>query len=149
MERQETDRNIGFLVNDLSRLIANKYNRVMKPMALTRSQWRVFVHLHRNDGLTQSQLAGLLMVGKVTIGGLIDRLEEQDWVQRRDDLEDRRKKRVFLTDKGRDIGTKMEERGRELTEQALSDLNMDEREQLIDLLFRVKTSLLEIEKDVI
>ena len=145
MDKYQLDHNIGFLVNDISRLISTEYNKIMKPLGLTRAQWRVVVHLHRADGLTQSDLADLLDVGKVSVGGLIDRLEHSGWVERRDDPQDRRSNLVFLTKKGRAIEKKMETTGRELTRQTLRNLGSDERTQLVDLLIAVKNNLLEIE----
>jgi DNA-binding MarR family transcriptional regulator len=147
MDKYQLDHNIGFLVNDISRLISTEYNKIMKPLGLTRAQWRVIVHLHREDGLTQSDLAELLDVGKVSVGGLIDRLEHSGWVERRDDPRDRRSNLVFLTKKGRAIEEKMESTGRELTRQTLRNLGSDERTQLVDLLIAVKNNLLEIESD--
>ncbi len=145
MDKYQLDHNIGFLVNDISRLIPTEYNKIMKPLGLTRAQWRVIVHLHRVDGLTQSDLAELLDVGKVSVGGLIDRLEHSGWVERRNDPQDRRSNLVFLTKKGRAIEKKMETTGRELTRQTLRNLGSDERTQLVDLLIAVKNNLLEIE----
>ncbi len=147
IDRYQLDHNIGFLVNDISRLISTEYNRIMKPLGLTRAQWRVIVHLHRNDGMTQSELAELLDVGKVSVGGLIDRLEHSGWVERRNDPTDRRSNLVFLTKKGRAIEKEMEKTGRELTRQTLRNLGPDERTQLVDLLIAVKSNLLEIEHD--
>ncbi len=147
IDKYQLDHNIGFLVNDISRLISTQYNKIMKPLGLTRAQWRVIVHLHRADGLTQSELADLLDVGKVSVGGLIDRLEHSDWVQRRDDPKDRRTNRVYLTNKGRAIEKEMQATGKELTVQTLRDLGADERTQLVDLLIAVKNNLLEIESD--
>ncbi len=145
MDKYQLDHNIGFLVNDISRLISTEYNKIMKPLGLTRAQWRVIVHLHRSDGLTQSDLAELLDVGKVSVGGLVDRLEHSGWVERRDDPKDRRSNRVHLTKKGRAIEKEMEKTGRELTRQTLRDLGPDERAQLVDLLIAVKHNLLRIE----
>jgi MarR family transcriptional regulator for hemolysin len=144
-EKYQLDHNIGFLVNDISRLMSTEYNKIMKPLGLTRAQWRVVVHLHRKDGLTQSQLAELLGSGKVSVGGLIDRLEHSGWIERRDDPQDRRSNRVFLTEKGRAIEKEMEKTGRELTSQTLRNLGSDERAQLVDLLIAVKNNLLEID----
>ncbi len=145
MDKYQLDHNIGFLVNDISRLISTEYNKIMKPLGLTRAQWRVIVHLHRMDGQTQSDLAVLLGVGKVSVGGLIDRLEHSGWVERRNDPQDRRSNLVFLTKKGRAIEKKMESTGRELTRQTLRNLGSDERTQLVDLLIAVKNNLLEID----
>ena len=41
------DRGIGFLVADIARLMTTEYNRLVKPIGLTKSQWRLIVHLHR------------------------------------------------------------------------------------------------------
>ena len=65
--RFDWDRGIGFLVTDIARLLTTQYNRLVKPTGLTRSQWRMIVQLHRRDGLSQSELATLLTVGKVSI----------------------------------------------------------------------------------
>jgi MarR family transcriptional regulator for hemolysin len=147
LDKYQLDHNIGFLVNDISRLMSTEYNKIMKPLGLTRAQWRVVVHLHRADGLTQSELADLLGAGKVSVGGLIDRLEHSGWVERRDDPQDRRSNRVFLTKKGRAIEKEMEKTGRELTHQTLRNLGQDERAHLVDLLIAVKSNLLQIGTD--
>lgn len=140
-DREDFGRNIGFLVNDISRMITTEYNRIMKPMGLTRSQWRVVVYLFRDDGLTQSELADLLGVGKVTVGGLIERLEQAGWVTRQSDPQDRRTRRVYLTDKGRAIEEEMLDKGSLLTRYTLHRLSKDEQNNLIDLLGAVKQEL--------
>lgn len=145
MDKYTLDHHIGFLVNDISRLITTEYNRIMKPLGLTRAQWRVIVYLHREDGLIQSELARLLDVGKVSMGGLLDRLEQSGWVERRADTKDRRYNRIFLTTKGREIEAEMIRTGRKLTSQTFKNIDEDERALLVDLLISVKDNLQEIE----
>ncbi|WP_199699218.1 MarR family winged helix-turn-helix transcriptional regulator [Oleomonas cavernae] len=94
---------LGFLVHDVSRLRRNVTDRVLKPLNVTRSQWWVLAFLSRRDGMPQVALAEELDLGKVALGGLIDRLEANGLVERRADLTDRRVKRVFLTK----VGTKL------------------------------------------
>ena len=139
------DRGIGFLVADIARLMTTQYNRMAKPVGLTRSQWRVIIHLHRQDGLTQSELATLLTVGKVSIGGLIDRLEHSGWIERRADEKDRRSKRIFLTRKGHEVDEEMISAGVKLAKQTLHNLNGDERMILESLLTAVRGNLIELE----
>jgi MarR family transcriptional regulator for hemolysin len=90
---------LGFLVHDVSRLRRNIVDRALKPLGVTRSQWWVLAFLSRADGMSQVALAEELDLGKVALGGLIDRLEKTGFVSRRNDAEDRRVKRVFLTKK--------------------------------------------------
>lgn len=92
----------GYLVHDVSRIRRTVMDQMMRPYDITRSQWSVLTTLSRggNDGMMQVDLARLMEVGKVTVGGLVDRLEESGHVERRADATDRRAKRVFITEQG-------------------------------------------------
>lgn len=95
----------GYLVHDVSRVRRVAMDLIMRPYGITRSQWSVLSALSRggNDGMMQVDLARLMEVGKVTVGGLIDRLESSGHVERRADPSDRRVKRVFITEKGHGV----------------------------------------------
>ena len=98
LPHEVVDRNLGFLVSDVHRLITTAIDKEMKELGLTRSQLRVILHLVREDGLTQVRIADDLQLGKVTIGGLLDRLEVKQLVERRPHPTDRRATLVYLTD---------------------------------------------------
>ena len=98
---------LGFLIHDVSRLRRSAFDRCLKPLNVTRSQWWVLAYLSREDGMTQSQLAEELDLGKVAIGGLIDRLEKSGLVRRDADATDRRVNRVFLQPKSQALITRM------------------------------------------
>src|ERR1700719_5271052 len=68
---------IGFLIHDVSRLRRTVVDKALRPMGVTRSQWWVLANLsrHNGEGMMQTELAKVMDVGKVTLGGLIDRLE--------------------------------------------------------------------------
>jgi DNA-binding MarR family transcriptional regulator len=51
----------------------------------------------------QTELAAILDVGKVTIGGIVDRLEASGYVVRKPDVNDRRAKHVHITPLGRNV----------------------------------------------
>jgi MarR family transcriptional regulator for hemolysin len=101
MKRIERNR-IGFLIHDVSRLRRTAFDHLMKPLRVTRSQWWVLNGLSEqgNHGITQTGLARLLDLGKVALGGIVDRLEDRGLVTRRPDTADQRINRVFLTRKG-------------------------------------------------
>ena len=106
MFREDLSRNFGFLLNDVARLMRTVYDRRVKSLGLTRSQWWVLNHLFRGDGVTQTELAETLEIEKPTLGRLLDRLEAKGWVRREDDATDRRAWRVYLTD---EVGPAMRE----------------------------------------
>jgi len=96
---------IGFLVHDVSRMRRTLFDQAMKPLGITRSQWWVLSQLsrHARSGMLQTELARDLDVGKVTVGGLIDRLEVAGYVVRQPEKTDRRAKRIMITERGHEI----------------------------------------------
>ena len=102
MAKEEHPFRIGFLIHDVSRLRRTVVDNALRPMGVTRSQWWVLANLsrHNGKGMMQTELAKVMDVGKVTLGGLIDRLEASGLVKRQADPTDRRAKRVVMTPKG-------------------------------------------------
>src|SRR3546814_18068725 len=75
------------------------FDRRGRELGLKRSQWWVLTALYAREGVTQSELAAFMELEKATLGRLLDRLEDKEWVERRPDRADRRTKRVDLTDR--------------------------------------------------
>ena len=140
MDADPLDRNLGFLINDVARLLKREFGRRIRDLDMTRSQWWVMVHLIRFDGCNQTQLAEELDIGKVALGGLLDRLEARGWIERRPDPDDRRAKRVYLTETGRPLITEMQERARLVHRQMVDGFTEDERDLLVALLTRAKSN---------
>ena len=97
MSFREPPDHVGYLIGDVSRMLRTVYDRRVEPLGLTRAQWRVLARISRIEGCTQTELAAELEIEKPTLGKLIERLEEKEWVERCPDENDARTKRVFLT----------------------------------------------------
>jgi MarR family transcriptional regulator, transcriptional regulator for hemolysin len=141
MFREDLSRNFGFILNDVARLLRTTFDRRVKALGLTRSQWWVLNHLFRNDGATQSELAETLEVEKATLGRLLDRLEQKGWVRREGDANDRRAKRVFLTEEVEPALKAMRAAASEVRRDALTGLAADEQERFVDMLLAIKANL--------
>lgn len=102
MAKEDHPFRIGFLIHDVSRLRRTVVDKALRPMGVTRSQWWVLANLsrHGGEGTMQTELAKVMDVGKVTLGGLIDRLETAGLVKRQADPKDRRAKCIIMTPKG-------------------------------------------------
>lgn len=133
---------LGFLIHDVSRLRRSAFDRCLKPLNVTRSQWWVLAYLSREDGMTQSQLAEELDLGKVAVGGLIDRLEKSGLVRREADAADRRVNRVFLEPKSKQLITKMRKVSHRMNGKILEGLPDDELEGAALTLDAMKRNLL-------
>lgn len=133
---------LGFLIHDVSRLRRSAFDRCLKPLAVTRSQWWVLAHLSREDGMTQSQLAEELDLGKVAVGGLIDRLQKSGLVRREADADDRRVNRIFLEPKSRQHIARMREVSRRMNQRILDGIGDDELEASATTLDAMKRNIL-------
>src|SRR5688572_20928940 len=135
------DQSLGFVIHDVARMLRWEFDRRAQTIGLTRSQWSVLAHLRREDGVQQQRLAELLELTPITMTGLLDRLERDGWVERRPDPEDRRAKRIFLTEKVAPVMKKIQALGKEVRQSAVEGLSEAEQQKLISLLLRVRTNL--------
>ncbi len=140
----DMDRNLGFVISDLQRLITTAMDKELKTLGLTRSQLRIILHLSRRDGLTQVRIAEDLQIGKVAVGGLLDRLESKGLVQRRPHPTDRRATHVFLSSSAGALYKPIVESGRYVMHKMLAGISADKQKELIDLLLTVKQNTLNI-----
>ncbi len=143
MLRENLERNFGFILHDVARLLRTTYDRRVRDLGLTRSQWWVLTHLFRKDGITQSELAEILELEKPSLGRLLDRLEAKGWVRRAADARDRRAKRVYLTDAAQAPMRVMREIAAGVREDALSGMSAADRESFVDTLLAVKSNLMD------
>lgn len=137
----EDERHIGFLISDVARLMRTAFDRRVRPLGLTRSQWLVINRLHRRPGATQSELAEMLEVEKATAGRMVDRMEKKGWVVRRPDAADRRVNRLHLTADAELIQMQLAEIADRTVEDALALLSAGECELFSDWMRRVKRQL--------
>jgi MarR family transcriptional regulator, transcriptional regulator for hemolysin len=139
----DPERSFGFLLHDIARLMRKKFDQRARGLGLSRSQWQVLVHLSRHEGINQSGLAEILEIENITLGRLIDRMEEAGWVERRPDRNDRRARLLFMTKKVEPVMERMRELAEETRNEALEGLGSAEREALLDALTHIRANLSE------
>lgn len=137
------DENESLLIHDIARLIKKRFDRRVRGLALTRSQWQAVGTLRRNPGFSQAQLADRLDVEPITVARTVDRLERAGWIERRPDARDRRIKRLYLTARVKDVVSRMRALAIETRSEAIGGLTKQEHKQLVKLLQRVKANLCE------
>ena len=133
----------GFVLHDVARLLRKRFDQRARALGLTRAQWQVLAHLARSEGISQTALADILEIENITLGRLVDRLEESGWVARRVCGDDRRVRRLHLTEKAKPILGRMRALGEETRAEALSGLTPSEQAALLNMLRHVRTNLSE------
>ena len=139
----DTSRRVPFLMHDIARRSRYRFDARARSRGITRAQWRVLIMLSRVDGPTQSDLAEILDVERITLCRMVDRLAEAGMVERRADPSDRRVWRLHLTERATPVVDELSAIANEMEEEMLEALSTEQREVLTNLLTTVRDHMRE------
>jgi DNA-binding MarR family transcriptional regulator len=89
-------------VRALYRLLRRPFDPDIVNSGLTVPQMSTLEELTREDGLSLKELSARMSLSHSTVSGIVDRLERRGSVERRQDSEDRRYSRIFLSEEVRE-----------------------------------------------
>jgi MarR family transcriptional regulator for hemolysin len=138
MLARNPDHHFMFALADLQRAVRAYADQKAARHGITRSQWAVLVKLQKEEGLQQAKLAKLLDIQPITLTRLIDRLCSSGLVERRDDENDRRANRLYLTPAARPLMVKLRSLRDEINQTALAHLKPAEADRLLVQLELIK-----------
>lgn len=95
------DEYLPYWLAQASYWISSEFHREVAAAGLTVAEWRVLASLHGSAGETIGTLCRLALLKQPTLSKLVQRLEAEDLVARRDTDDDRRQTIVTSTAKGR------------------------------------------------
>lgn len=141
---EQLEKTIGFLLNDVARLLRTRFEQNARGLGLTRSQWQVLAYLARNEGIQQGALAELLEIEAITLTRILDKLQASGLVERRPYSRDRRVWQLHLTPEANPILEEMKRIGALTREEALQGISDADRDRLIRVLTDMKSNLVEV-----
>src|ERR1041385_4429151 len=84
----------GLLLFGTARAWRTKLDQRLRPLGLSQGKWRTLIHLSQGGNkLTQKEIAERMGIEGATLAGLLDRLENDGWVERRGSAADRSEER--------------------------------------------------------
>ncbi len=134
---------LGFVLNDVARLLRKRFEQRARCLGLTRAQWQVLAYLSANEGIHQGGLADLLDIEPITLVRILDKLEVAGMVERRRHATDRRLWLLYLTPAAHPMLARMRLLGDATRQEALEGLSDEERAQLLHMLTTMKRNLLD------
>jgi MarR family transcriptional regulator for hemolysin len=133
---------IGPLFQVISRTWRSILDSRLAPLGLSEARWQCLLHLGRaNNPIAQVELAERMGITPPTLVKLLDRLEEDGWIERLPEPQDRRAKLVGLTSKACDMTRKIEQEAQLLRQEIWSEISADERDALLKTLLQLEQKL--------
>lgn len=124
----------GWMINVLASKAAKKLEAALKKHDLTVALWPTLMCLWEEEGVTQSEISAKSKVENSTTTRTLDKLEALGLVERRADPKSRRSFRIYLTEQGRDIKTRVSPLPMAVNKEMLSSLDEKEQAEMIRLL---------------
>jgi DNA-binding MarR family transcriptional regulator len=134
------DDTVSYMLAKVTTAFRSELERQLGPVGLHGGQVFVLLELWRQDGLRQVDIASRLDVAAPTVNKMLKGLLEINLISidRADD--DRRARRIFLTDMGYAIREDVERQWIELEGECLKPLTAAERLIFYDLLSKIRAS---------
>lgn len=136
--------NSDSLYHVFSRVIKSHHKRMhslMEEIGLYPGQHPMLFMLGHNDGQSQKELAERLRSKPATITVMVTRMEKAGLVERKQDSEDQRVSRVYLTDKGKGIVTHVKEKLDSINEECFKNFTEEEKMLLRRFLLQMADNL--------
>jgi DNA-binding MarR family transcriptional regulator len=104
-ETIKNSKNFGFPMDRAIKMVRLKYNNAFKELGfdLTTEQWVLIEKLYHQNGQSQSDLAEGSYKNAPTVSRIIDLLAKKGLVERLRFDNDRRRYKIYLTAKGREV----------------------------------------------
>src|SRR5262245_41828980 len=142
---QELEATPGFLLHDVARLLRRNFMRRIGDLDLTQAECRTLMHLARNEGVRQVDLAETLEIQPITLARLLDQLGDAGYVERRPDPADRRAFRLVLTPAAKPVLTRIRTLANQTWNEAIGDVGDARMAQFTRTLADLKENLLNAE----
>jgi DNA-binding MarR family transcriptional regulator len=134
----DIETNVGFLLAKAYQRACALFKEEFDRYDLTPQQFGLLAFLWQEDGLSQAELSARSQIDRTTMGGIIDRLEKEELVERRHHPEDRRAYQEFLTNKSKPLEDELCEIAGHVQDKVNIPLTQEEQATLIKLLTKLR-----------
>ena len=126
------------------RTIQKSFAKELAPYHIGWGHFAILMSLYENEGRSQDSLALSRGFDKTMIAKSVVRLEEEDFVRRVIDQKDKRVKRLYLTEKSRNLRPEMERIGHKMNDFLLRDFSTGESALAMKILRKIALNAREL-----
>ena len=142
MKKFDYENSIGFVVYSASKTFQKAFDLELRnKIGITITQSKVIFTLYLHSGLTQRELADKIGVESPTLVPIIDKMEEDGYVQRKFDPQDRRIKRVYTTSKTDSLWDSMMECATQIRKVSTKEVSEQEIKSALGVIKKITENL--------
>lgn len=130
------------IFTEISRLHYQLAHVLLDEIGIYPGQPPLLLLINEEEGQSQRELADRLNISPATLTVMLGRMEKASLVKRKQDINDQRISRVYLTHEGKEICTQAIKITKKLKEECFANLTMEEQVILRRLLLQVRDNLL-------
>jgi MarR family transcriptional regulator, transcriptional regulator for hemolysin len=138
-------RTFGFLLKDTTRLHTLRFEQRASALGLTLPQCKVLVYLARHEGVSQAQLGDVTDLEPMTLVRILDRMESDGWLERRNDPADRRARRLYLKARAKPLMDDIWHLADLTRREAFAGIPRKHADLMIELLEKIHSNLVSLE----
>ncbi|MEJ2060619.1 MAG: MarR family transcriptional regulator [Gammaproteobacteria bacterium] len=129
---------LASLLSEMTRQWRLRLNERLAPLNLSQPRWWIIRTLRdAGAGMVQKDIAAQMGVEGPSVARMIDRMEEDGWLERRTAEGDRRCKRVCLTEQTRNLISEIEAISLQLQHELTHDIPVSDIQQCMQTLSRI------------
>jgi DNA-binding MarR family transcriptional regulator len=132
---------VAYLLRNSYRVFARALQARIQTEGIPIGSWPFLRHLWQQDGITQKELTKAVGLMQPNTNAALKQLARRGWVKQTPDSEDKRKIRIYLTPKGRQLFYRAFPLALAARRQALADFSEEEVATLRSLLKRITKNL--------
>lgn len=122
-------------------MVQKKLFAKIKDLGLSMGQPKVLDYLKDRDGAVQKDIARGCHIEPASLSTILGGMEKKGLIIRRMQEDNRRNLKVYLTDRGRELGAEITKNFSEIEEAALAGFSEEEAEKLQSYLTRIYKNL--------
>ena len=138
---KEADKSLYQVFHQVIGLHHYRSHQLFENQGVYRGQPPLLFALHKDDGQSQKELSKKLGIQPATITMMVKRMTKAGLIERRQDKEDQRVSRVYLTDEGKKARERAAIIVKQVEEDCFNGLSEEEKEDLKRIFIKIRENL--------
>jgi MarR family transcriptional regulator, transcriptional regulator for hemolysin len=142
MKKFDYENSLGYVVYSASKAFQKAFDLELRnKIGITITQSNVIFALYMHSGLAQRELADKIGIESPTLVPIIDKMEEDGYVERKLDSEDRRIKRIYATPKTDSLWDSIMECALRIRKVSLKNVSEQEVKSSLEVIKKITENL--------